>query len=401
MERADVFISGGGIAGLATAGALADLGLSVVLADPAPPQKTGATPDTTPGADLRSTAYLQPAKALFERAGLWDDLAPFATPLETLQVVDTTGQPPEVTATRAFDSSDLSDAPFGWNIPNWRARAVLTAAMGDRVDMRLGVGFKSILTRDSEARVTLTDGTKVAARLVLAADGRNSPVRTALGLGVRTTRYGQTALAFCVTHDIAHHNVSTEVYNSGGAFTLVPLGDIGQRPASAVVWMNAARDAQAIANLPEADFNARATERSTGVLGVLTRVGGMGHWPVITQTARALTAPRVALMAEAAHVMPPIGAQGLNTSLQDVTALIDALGADPGDPGAPAVLQAFDTARRRDITLRAGAIDLFNRVCQSGAPSVQALRSAGLKLVHDVAPLRRAVMTAGLGRQPQ
>ncbi|MEM9851257.1 MAG: FAD-dependent monooxygenase [Pseudomonadota bacterium] len=396
MIKTDIFISGGGIAGLAAAGALADLGLSVVLADPSPPQDTGASP----GADLRSTAYLQPARALFERAGLWDELAPYATPLETLQVIDTTGTPPEVRTTRAFEATDISDAPFGWNIPNWRARAVLTATLGARVDLRLGVGFADILQRDREARITLTDGTRVTARLVLAADGRASPLRNKLGIGVKTTRYGQTALAFCVTHELPHHNVSTEVYNRGGAFTLVPLADVGGTPASAVVWMNDAREALNIASLPDAALNARATERSTGLLGGLTRVGGIGQWPVITQTATGLTAPRVALMAEAAHVMPPIGAQGLNTSLQDVTALVDAVAAHPGDPGAPEVLSAFAKTRSRDIKLRANAIDLFNRVCKSDSPSVQALRSAGLKAVHDIKPLRRAVMTAGLGRQP-
>lgn len=394
--KTDIFISGGGIAGLAAAGALADLGLSVVLADPNPPQDTGASP----GADLRSTAYLQPARALFERAGLWDDLSPYATPLETLQVIDTTGTPPEVRTTRAFEATDISDAPFGWNIPNWRARAVLTEALGPRVDLRFGVGFADILRRDREARITLSDGTRVGARLVLAADGRASPLRSKLGIGVKTTRYGQTALAFCVTHEVPHHNVSTEIYNSGGAFTLVPLADVDGTPASAVVWMNDARVAMEIAALPADAFNARSSERSTGILGALTRVGGIGQWPVITQTATALTAPRAALMAEAAHVMPPIGAQGLNTSLQDVTALVDAVAAHPGDPGAPEVLSAFSKVRSADIKLRAGAIDLFNRVCRSGNPGIQTLRSAGLKAVHDIRPLRRAVMTAGLGRQP-
>ncbi|MEL7106166.1 MAG: FAD-dependent monooxygenase [Pseudomonadota bacterium] len=389
----DIFISGGGIAGLAAAGALADLGLSVVLADPAPPQDTSAVA----GADLRSTAYLQPARALFERAGLWADLAPHATPLETLQVIDTTGTPPKVRTTRAFEATDISDAPFGWNIPNWRARAVLAGALDKRVDLRLGVGFADILQRDREARVTLTDGARLRARLVLAADGRSSPLRDALGIGVKTTRYGQVALAFCVTHELPHANISTEIYNRGGAFTLVPLADIDAKPASAVVWMNDARTAVDIAALPPAEFNARATERSTGVLGALTRIGGVGQWPVITQTATDLTAPRAALMAEAAHVMPPIGAQGLNTSLQDVAALIDAVTAHPGDPGAPAVLDAFAKSRRADIKLRAGAIDLFNRVCQSDNPGIQTLRSAGLKAVHDIKPLRRAVMTAGLG----
>jgi len=265
------------------------------------------------------------------------------------------------------------------------------------VDLRLGTGFARILTREREARVTLSDGTRLAARLAVAADGRASPLRTALGIGVDTIRYGQKALAFAVTHDVPHDNVSTELYHRGGAFVLVPLPDHGGKPASAVVWMHDARAALDIAALPKAEFDAKATERSTGILGHLSRIDGLAFWPVVTQTAKALTAERAAILAEAAHVLPPIGAQGLNTSLNDVRSLLAAIEAHPGDPGAVPVLAAFERARARDIYARASVIDLYNRICRSGEAPVQALRSAGLKLVHDIRPIRRAVMSAGLG----
>lgn len=395
MEQRDIFISGGGIAGFAAAAALAARGLTVTLADPARP----ATEPAAPGADLRSTAFLQPARALFDEAGLWEALAPHATPLETLRVIDTAGEPPEARTTRAFEAADLSEAPFGWNLPNWLTRKVLAERLAATpgVDLRLGTGFASILTRSREARITLDDGTRLSARLAIAADGRASPLREALGIGADTIRYGQKAMAFSVTHEVPHGCVSTELYHRGGAFVTVPLPDHDGRPASSVVWMHDARRALELAGMPRADFDLAATERSTGVLGHLTRIGGLDVWPVITRTARALTAERSAILAEAAHVMPPIGAQGLNTSLGDVRALLGAIDALPGDPGAPAVLAAFARARERDVRLRARVIDLYNRLCRSDGPGVQAIRSAGLKLVHDVAPLRRAVMQAGLG----
>ncbi|MEL7026984.1 MAG: FAD-dependent monooxygenase, partial [Pseudomonadota bacterium] len=229
-EGTDVFISGGGIAGLAAAAGFAARGLTVTLVDPSKPD----TKASDPGADLRSTAFLQPARSLLEANGVWDALAPHATPLETLQVIDTAGDPPEPLVTRAFQSSDISDEPFGWNIPNWLTRSVLTDVLtgAPNVDLRIGAGFDTILTRETEVRIRLTDGSKLKAGLAVAADGRASPLRTALGIDTKTVRYGQKALAFAVTHDEPHHNISTELYHQGGAFVLVPLPDHQGKPAS-------------------------------------------------------------------------------------------------------------------------------------------------------------------------
>jgi 2-octaprenyl-6-methoxyphenol hydroxylase len=320
-------------------------------------------------------------------------------PLEVLRAVDTTGWPPEIRASRDFRADDISDRPFGWNLPNWQTRHVLTGAIGRmaNVDLRMGTGFARLLTREREAIVTLTDGTTVSARLVVAADGRDSPVRAAVGIGVATTRYGQKALAFNVTHPHPHENVSIELYNAGGAFVLVPLPDLHGGPASAVVWMNDGRRSLDLLASDEAAFSTEATLRSCGVLGPLTLASPRRLWPVVTQQAERLAAQRTALVAEAAHVLPPIGAQGLNTSLHDVVHLVDLAAAAPDTLGSPAMLAAYERGRARDIRMRAAVIDLFNRVCRSGEVPVQALRLAGLRAVADIAPLRRAIMRAGLG----
>ncbi len=394
-DSVDVFISGGGIAGLAAAAAFGQAGFSVVLADPAPPAEAAEAE----GSDLRSTAFLQPARDLFERTGLWDTLAPHAMPLEVLRAVDTVGWPPEVRASRDFRADDISDRPFGWNLLNWQTRHALTGTIAamPKVDLRMGTGFARLLTRDREAIVTLSDGATLAARLVVAADGRDSPVREAVGIGVKTTRYGQKAIAFTVTHPHPHENVSTELYNAGGAFVLVPLPDLRGGPASAVVWMNDGRRSLDLMAMDEAAFSHEATLRSCGVLGELALASPRRLWPVVTQQAEALAAARTAIVAEAAHVLPPIGAQGLNTSLHDVVALVDLAAADPANLGGPKMLAAYEGQRARDIRARAAVIDLFNRVCRSDEVPVQALRLAGMKAVHDIAPLRRAVMRAGLG----
>ena len=394
--QTDIFFSGGGIAGLTAGIALARSGFSVVLADPAPPAQNDG--DAT--ADLRSTAFLAPARSLLESAGLWQMLDAAAMPLEALRVINLAGTPPEIATERTFEATDLNEPAFGWNLPNWLTRKVLTDAAREtpNLDLRIGTGFAKLLTREREALVTLSDGTRLTARLAIAADGRAAPLRAAAGIDVRTTRYGQKALAFAVTHPLPHGNVSTELYAAGGAFVLVPLPDHDGQPASAVVWMQDGPDALRLAKMEDTEFGQAATERSAAVLGPLTPVTPRRVWPVITQTATQLTAERVALVAEAAHVMPPIGAQGLNTSLHDVKALLDAAVSDPESLGTHEFLSRYALARERDVKARAEVIDTYNRLCRSDAPPARALRSAGLKLVHDLTPVRRAVMRAGMGR---
>ncbi len=392
----DIFISGGGIAGQVAAAVFAARGFSVVMADPVPPV-TAADLD---GSDLRSTAFLRPARELFAACGLWELLEPFSRPLDNLAVIDTTGWPPQIREKRKFEAADIGSAePFGWNLMNWVVRRelwnYLTEAEG--ITALYNTGFKSIVQRTSEVLVTLSDGTRVRAKLAIAADGKFSALREAAGIGVSTTRYGQKALAFTVTHPLPHENISTEIYNEGGAFTIVPLPDIDGRPASAIVWMNFGPRAVELFDMPVTDFEEVMYARSTGLLGRMKLEGNRSIWPVIAQTADALAEGRVAIVAEAAHALPPIGAQGLNTSLNDIAVLADLAAQNRSDPGNPDVLAAYEKARKPDIAARAHAIDLFNRVARSGGDIMQAIRLTGLKAVHGITPVRKGVMRAGLG----
>ena len=254
-----------------------------------------------------------------------------------------------------------------------------------------------LFTRSGAARVTLSCGATIQAKLVVGADGRHSMIREAAGIGVKTRRYGQKALAFAVTHSIPHDNVSTEVHSTGGPFTLVPLPDHDGLPCSAVVWMDDGPQTQARMAADTATLEAEATERSCSLFGPLTLASNRTLWPIISQQAERLTAQRVALMAEAAHVMPPIGAQGLNMSLADLRSLLDLARARPSELGDTTMLDAYHSARIRDIQMRVAGIDLLNRASQTHYQGLRDARAVGLDALYALAPVRKTLMQMGLG----
>ncbi|MDT8326858.1 MAG: UbiH/UbiF family hydroxylase [Roseovarius sp.] len=395
MQDFDIVVSGGGVAGLTAAAVFGTAGFSVLCVDPSPP----ITAREAPGSDLRTTAFLQPAQALLDRAGLWARLAPFAADLQVMRFVDAGGVTPEPRITKEFDASDISDQPFGWNLPNWLLRREMVAHLASlaNVTFRPGTGTTTLFTREGEARVGLSDGTRVRARLVIAADGRNSPIRAASGIDVKTTRYGQKALAFAVTHPIPHDNVSTEIHRSGGPFTLVPLPDHEGRPSSAVVWMEEGPEVARLAALPEAEFEAEMTTRSCHLFGPLTLASRRTVWPIISQIAERLYGERVALVAEAAHVVPPIGAQGLNMSLGDMRVLLELAEAAPERLGDRAMLETYHRRRHMEIKARVTGIDLLNRASMMRARPLRDARAMGLNAIYSLAPVRKTLMQLGLG----
>ena len=392
-EHFDIVVSGGGIAGLTAAAAFGSAGYSVLCVDPTPPVMA----ESDPASDLRTTAFLQPSVKVLEAAGLWERFAAHAMPLQVMRIVDAGGETPEPRVSHDFDASDISDQPFGWNLPNWLLRRECVARLSelDTVRFRPGIGTTTLLTRETEALVGLSDGTRVSARLLIAADGRNSPMRAALGIGVRTTRFGQKALAFAVTHPVPHDNVSTEIHRSGGPFTFVPLPDRDGQPCSAIVWMETGAEALRLAALPVDAFEVEMGRRSCGLFGPLKLASRRTVWPIISQIAERFNGERTALMAEAAHVVPPIGAQGLNMSLADLTALMDL--ATPDGLGNPVMLHAYHRKRYPDVALRVAGVGMLNRASMITARPLRDARATILNALYSTAPVRRALMQMGIG----
>ena len=399
-QNTDILISGGGVAGLTAAAAFGAAGFSVICCDPTPP----VTEAEAEGADLRTTAFLQPALDLLRRAGLWDRLSPHAAALQIMRIVDAGGPSDamgryEPRLVRDFDAAEVSDLPFGWNLPNWLLRREILARLAElsTVDFRPGTATTTLLTRESVALVGLSTGEMVEAKLVLAADGRASTMRQALAIPVKTLRYGQKALTFAVTHEVPHENVSTEIHRSGGPFTLVPLPDRDGKPASAVVWMELGPQVQRLAALPVPDFEAAIAQRSCQLFGPLRLASQRSIWPIISQFALRMVGERVALIAEAAHVVPPIGAQGLNMSLADLACLLDLALADPAGLGGAPMLKSYSRARLAEIQAHVLAVDALNRISMLGAPLLRDFRAGALNGIFALASVRRGLMKAGLG----
>jgi 2-octaprenyl-6-methoxyphenol hydroxylase len=395
MTDRDILISGGGIAGLTAAAAFGTAGFDVMCVDPSPPVTTRDDLKS----DMRSTAMLQPARDLLDTAGLWEKLAPHASPLQVMRIVDAGGPEPEPRIVRDFNAADVSDLPFGWNLPNWLLRREMVARLAalPNVDFRPGTATTSLFTREGEARVGLSTGERISCKLLIAADGRNSPMREAAGIPVSTRRYGQKALAFAVTHPIPHENVSTEIHRTGGPFTLVPLPDRDGMPSSAIVWMDDGPTCQHRMELEVDQFEEAMSERSCFLFGPLKLASHRTIWPIISQKAERLAGERIALIAEAAHVVPPIGAQGLNMSLADTAKLLELSQARPEGVGDQAMLDAYHKARHGDVALRVRGIDLLNRASQVSNPALRDARALGLNALYSLAPVRKTLMQMGLG----
>lgn len=376
--QADILIAGSGATGLLAALLLAARGRRAMLAGPAPGD-----------GDHRTTALMLPALSMLEDLGLLDRLRPVSAPLRRMRIVDGTGRlirAPTVT----FNAGEIGAEHFGLNIPNGELNAALAAAVAAEpaIDWRRTTVTGWRIEADA-AHATLADGGTICAGLVIAADGRGSPAREAAGIGLLARSHRQAALVVNFAHEREHAHTSTEFHTETGPFTQVPLP--GRR--SSLVWVVRPETAQALAALDDATLSRRIEDRMQSMLGGVAVEPGRQVYPLGSMLAERFARDRVALVGEAAHVFPPIGAQGLNLGVRDVRDVVDAICAHGG---VDAILADYDHRRRPDVLSRAGAVDLLNRSLLSGMLPAQMLRGVGLGLIGGVPPLRGLVMREGL-----
>ena len=383
MPETEVAVVGAGPVGLAAALALETAGYRVALIGP-----------LRRYADERTSALLRGSVEFLKRIAVWTDLEASAAPLRMLRIVDATDRlirAPEVT----FESRELGLDAFGYNIPNESLLSALETAVARSGIARLNTTAEDVVTGERSVQVKLATGAPITVPLAVAADGRESIMRVGAGIAVSTWRYDQAALVVNLRHSRPHDDTSTEFHTATGPFTLVPLP--GRR--SSLVWVGASETTAAHERLSDRELARTIEKQSASILGSIKVDGKRQIFPLAGMNARRFAARRIALVGEAAHIFPPIGAQGLNLGYRDVVALTRLLAGPLADPGASDVLTRFDTTRRSDILSRTAAVDALNRTLLSDFLPVQGVRGLGLFLLDRVSPLRRAVMRLGLAAE--
>jgi len=373
----------------------AALAMAAVGADVALVERTGAAP-----VDLRTAALFPASVQLLRRLGVWQDLAARAAPLTAIRVVDDTGWVLKAPQTM-FWAHELNQPALAWNIPNAALGQALAAAVtrSSAIIHVATAGPPSYRALPGGVEIATAEGHRLTARLVVAADGRMSPLRQFAGIATHQTTHDQAALVTTFQHSRPHRGVSNEIHRDAGPLTTVPMPPLSDgRDRSSLVWVERPREAARLLALGSEVFRVLLQTRLQGLLGRIDDISPRMTFPLTTLEVNTFARNRIALIGEAAHVLPPIGAQGLNLGLRDVGDLAEVMRPlldTGGDPGATSALDRYDRRRRLDATSRGRAVDLLNSSLASGALPLQLARGLGLHLLNRIGPLKRAVMRGG------
>jgi 2-octaprenyl-6-methoxyphenol hydroxylase len=411
MARSDteVLIAGGGFAGLTLAIALRQaLGptFTVVVADPAL--------GVSHAGDERASAIVAAARRLFETIGVWQSVADDAQPILDMVVTDSRLNDAVRPVFLTFAGEIEPGEPFAHMIENRKLVDALEAKAREvGVELRAAAvkefspspdpsprrGGRSDPALSGEAHkicARLSDGDEISTRLLVAADGARSTIRTAAAIATHGWNYGQSAIVINVEHERDHQGRAEEHFLPAGPFAILPLK--GRR--SSIVWTEQAREAERIVALPDDDFHAELEQRFKLHLGTIKVIGARRVHPLGFFVARAFVADRIAFMGDAAHVIHPIAGQGLNMGLKDVAALAEVVvdAARLGlDPGTASVLEQYQHWRRFDTMTMGLATDGLNRLFSNRSDLLRLARDVGLGMVERLPGLKRLFIREAAG----
>ena len=390
MDRADVIIFGGGLVGLALASALDSSGLSAIVVDPADP-----APRNGAAFDGRTSAVSSSSMRMLETIEVADELAEPGCPIWRIAVAD--GLKP---GGLHFDPDD--EQPLGYMHENRNLRAALQARAeaGNNLWLMWKSRVSDVERGDNAVMVSLEDGRKLTAPLLVAADGRNSATREHAGIPVARWKYDHQAIVSVLKHERPHEHVAYEIFYPAGPFALLPMNDAKTGHRSAIVWSVPEEDAAGWLSLSDGEFAAEAQAAMDGFLGKIEMLAPRSSFPLGFHHAARITAQRLALVGDAAHAIHPIAGQGLNLGFRDVAALAEVLveGARLGlDLGDQQLLDRYQRWRSLDALSVAFATDTLTRIYGVPGVAASALRRLGMGLVGRISPLRNRLMNEARG----
>jgi len=390
MKQFDVIVVGGGLAGLTMTSLLAQSGVKVLCVDrETPATMTGET------FDGRTTAISYGSRKVLEQAGVWERIAGDACPIRTIQILD--GDSPVLLE---FNSEEVGGRIFGWIAENRLIRSALfdTAAAYKNARHLAPAMVKDFSVDEKSAQVHLADGSVYSAKLVIGADGRNSFTREWMGIGARAWSYRQRAVVCTVIHENQHDEIAIENFRPEGPFAILPMtNDAEGNHRSSVVWTEHGPERRSAIHYAQDVFDAALTERFPDSYGAVRQTGRRFSYPLGLIHAHQYIAPRMALVAEAAHGIHPIAGQGLNMGLRDIAALAELVSQSSDDPGAPEVLERYQRARRADNMAMAGATDTLNKLFSNDIAPVRLTRRAGLRMVARMPFAKQFFMRQAMG----
>ena len=391
--RVDAIVVGGGMAGTTMGLALARGGLSVAVIER---QASSLFRDSA--FDGRTSAIAFGSAKVFEGIDVWSELVTAAQPIHDIRIVDGTPWDGSSSLFLHYDHRELGDMPLGYIIENRDIRDVLLhkAAAAKTLHLLAPAAVERAERNAGGATVTLADGQRVSADLIIGADGRNSPLRRSAGIRATQIDYPQTAIVCTVTHEHPHAGVAVELFLPSGPFAMLPMTE----RRSSIVWTERKDLAQDILALDEEQFLYELRRRFGEWLGDIRIEGPRFAYPLALMHAERYTDQRLALIGDAAHVIHPIAGQGLNLGIRDVAALaesvVDAhrLGLDIGD--GP-VLARYERWRRFDNVFMAATTDVLNRLFSNDIGPLRLARDFSLAAVNRLPPVKRFFMRHAMG----
>ena len=404
--NATVCIVGAGPVGATLACLLAEAGVPAAVVD-----RAALPPMELPAFDGRAYAIALTSRAVLEQAGVWARLGAAPCPIREIRVSDGRVGQPASPLYLHFAASEVGEDSFGWMVEARHLRIALNAQLPRLAGLSVfaPASVASVARGPGGAEVRLADGTVISCRLVVAAEGRESPLRAEAGIAVSRWDYGQQAIVCAVRHDRPHRNVAVEHFLPGGPFAILPLsgkpgpGGAPDGRTSAIVWSDRSDLVDRVWELPPERFAAEVARRFGDHLGAVAPVGMRWRYPLSALVAQRYTDTRLALVGDAAHGIHPIAGQGLNLGFRDVGALGEAIiGAVRAgeDPGSAAVLARYQAARRPANIAMLAMTDALDRLFSNDFGPVRLARGLGLAAVHKMPPLKRLFMRTAMGLSP-